>query len=108
MPFGPGWAGSQMAQPFHRGDALRMSLDPRELPHDLMRTTLCVFIALAASLLFACAFAVLAAKYRAAERVLRTAIEWARYGEVFEYDLRTGLVHLPEGEATPGQGEGDG
>lgn len=33
-----------------------------------------------------------------AERVLRTAIEWGRYGEVFEYDLRTGLIHLPAGE----------
>jgi NitT/TauT family transport system ATP-binding protein len=33
-----------------------------------------------------------------AERVLRTAIEWGRYGEVFEYDLRTGLIQLPEGD----------
>lgn len=32
-----------------------------------------------------------------AERVLRTAIEWGRYGEVFEYDFHTGLIHLPEG-----------
>jgi len=33
-----------------------------------------------------------------AERVLRTAIEWGRYGEVFEYDLRTGLIQLPQGD----------
>ncbi len=33
-----------------------------------------------------------------AERVLRTAIEWGRHGEVFEYDYHTGLIHLPEGE----------
>jgi NitT/TauT family transport system ATP-binding protein len=33
-----------------------------------------------------------------AERVLRTAIEWGRYGEVFEFDLRTGQIHLPAGE----------
>ncbi len=33
-----------------------------------------------------------------AERVLRVAIEWARYGEVFEYDYHTGLIHLPESE----------
>ena len=33
-----------------------------------------------------------------AERVLRTAIEWGRYGEVFEYNYTTGLIHLPEGE----------
>ena len=40
-----------------------------------------------------------------AERVLRTAIEWGRHGEVFEYNYTTGLIHLPEGEhaeATPG------
>ena len=28
-------------------------------------------------------------------RVLRQAIEWGRYGEVFEYDFRTGMIHLP-------------
>ena len=33
-----------------------------------------------------------------AERVLKVAIEWGRYGEVFEYDYTTGLIHLPEGE----------
>ncbi|MDR6539331.1 nitrate/sulfonate/bicarbonate ABC transporter ATP-binding protein [Variovorax soli] len=33
-----------------------------------------------------------------AERVLRTAIEWGRYGEVYEYDFRTGLIHLPAGD----------
>ncbi len=33
-----------------------------------------------------------------AERVLRTAIEWGRHGEVFEYNYNTGLIHLPEGE----------
>ena len=31
-----------------------------------------------------------------AERVLGVAIEWARYGEVFEYDYHAGVVHLPE------------
>ncbi|MBS0545379.1 MAG: nitrate/sulfonate/bicarbonate ABC transporter ATP-binding protein [Proteobacteria bacterium] len=33
-----------------------------------------------------------------AGRVLRVAIEWGRYGEVFEYGYTTGLIHLPEGE----------
>lgn len=37
-----------------------------------------------------------------AERVLRTAIEWGRHGEVFEYDYHTGLIHLPEGEDEAG------
>jgi NitT/TauT family transport system ATP-binding protein len=31
-----------------------------------------------------------------AEAVLRVAIEWARYGEVFEYNYHTGMIHLPE------------
>ena len=31
-----------------------------------------------------------------AERVLRVAIEWARYGEVFEYNYHTGMIYLPE------------
>jgi len=31
-----------------------------------------------------------------AERVLNVAIEWARYGEIFEYNFNTGLIHLPE------------
>jgi len=35
-----------------------------------------------------------------AERVLQVAIEWARYGEVFEYNYHTGMIHLPE----PGEG----
>ncbi|BAL26966.1 nitrate/sulfonate/bicarbonate ABC transporter ATP-binding protein [Azoarcus sp. KH32C] len=34
-----------------------------------------------------------------AERALRVAIEWGRYGEVFEYNYNTGVIHLPEGEA---------
>ncbi len=38
-----------------------------------------------------------------AESVLRTAIEWGRHGEVFEYNYTTGLIHLPEGE----DGDGD-
>jgi NitT/TauT family transport system ATP-binding protein len=34
-----------------------------------------------------------------AERVMQTAIEWGRHGEVFEYDYNTGLIHLREGES---------
>ena len=64
------YGAAQMAQPFHMGDALPLSLDPWQLPYYLLRTTLRMFIALGASLVFACVFAVLAAKYRLAERVL--------------------------------------
>lgn len=30
-----------------------------------------------------------------AERVLRVAVEWGRYGEVYAYDYHTGRLHLP-------------
>src|SRR6185369_5537063 len=65
-----GYGASQMARPFQLGDTLQLTLDPWHLPYYLLRTTLRMFMALAASLVFSCVFAVLAAKYRAAERVL--------------------------------------
>lgn len=63
-------AGSQMATPFQVGEVLPISLDPWALPYYLLRTTLRMFLALGASVIFACAFAALAAKYRPAEKVL--------------------------------------
>ncbi len=63
-------AASQMAKPFHLGEPLPLSLDVAYLPYYLLRTTLRMFIALGASVLFACVFAVLAAKVKAAEKVL--------------------------------------
>jgi NitT/TauT family transport system ATP-binding protein len=33
-----------------------------------------------------------------AERVLEVAIEWGRYGKVFEYDFHTGKLTLPEND----------
>jgi NitT/TauT family transport system permease protein len=64
------YGASQMAHPYQVGDVLPLTLDPRYLPYYLLRTTLRMFLALGASLLFACAFAALAAKNRAAERML--------------------------------------
>ena len=65
-----GYGATQMARPYQLGDVLPLSLEPSHLPYYLLRTTLRMAMAMVASLLFACAFAVLAAKYRAAERVL--------------------------------------
>ncbi|MBV8635350.1 MAG: AAA-associated domain-containing protein, partial [Burkholderiaceae bacterium] len=31
-----------------------------------------------------------------AERALRVAIEWGRYGDLFEYNFNTGVIQLPE------------
>ncbi len=63
-------AAAQMTRPFQVGDALPISLDPGALPYYLLRTTLRMFIALGASLIFAFVFAVLAAKVRPLEKVL--------------------------------------
>ncbi|BCL74640.1 sulfonate ABC transporter permease [Jeongeupia sp. HS-3] len=60
----------QMVAPYQLGAVLPISLDPESLPYYLLRTTLRMFIALAASLLFAFVFAALAAKSRACEKVL--------------------------------------
>jgi len=64
------WGGSQMARPYQVGEALPLTLEPAYLPYYLLRTTLRMFLAMGASLVFACAFAAIAAKYRAAERVM--------------------------------------
>ena len=64
------YAAEQMAQPYQVGEAIPLSLEPTVLPYYLLRTTLRMFIALAASTLFSCVFAALASKYRAAEKVL--------------------------------------
>jgi NitT/TauT family transport system ATP-binding protein len=37
-----------------------------------------------------------------AERALRVAIEWGRYGDLFEYDFNTGVIQTPDGHASTG------
>lgn len=60
----------QMATPYEVGETLPLSLDPWNLPYYLLRTTLRMFIALGASMVFSCVFAALTVKYRVAEKVL--------------------------------------
>jgi NitT/TauT family transport system permease protein len=64
------YGAEQMARPFQLGETLPISLDPINLPYYLLRTTMRMFIALGASLLFSCVFAALAVKYRMAEKIL--------------------------------------
>ena len=64
------YGGGQMARPYQLGETLPISLDPTYLPYYLLRTTMRMFIALAASIIFSCVFAVIATKYRAAEKVM--------------------------------------
>jgi NitT/TauT family transport system permease protein len=68
--FALAFAGSQMARPYAVGDPIALSLDPWMLPYYLLRTTLRMFLALGASLVFSCIFAAVAAKYRTAERIM--------------------------------------
>src|SRR5664279_1075035 len=64
------YGGEQMARPYQLGETLPLSLDPANLPYYLLRTTLRMFIALGASMIFSCVFAVLATRYREAEKAL--------------------------------------
>jgi NitT/TauT family transport system permease protein len=64
------YGAEQMTRPYQVGAALPITLDPTALPYYLLRTTLRMFIALGCSLLFSCAFAALATRFRAAEKVL--------------------------------------
>ncbi|MFC5547778.1 ABC transporter permease [Massilia aerilata] len=60
----------QMARPFVLGQPTPISLDVVQLPYYLLRTILRMFMALGCSLLFSFVFAAVAAKYRAAEKIL--------------------------------------
>jgi len=60
----------QMSRPFTVGEATPISLDPAYLPYYLLRTILRMFTALACALLFSFIFAAVAAKYKAAEKVM--------------------------------------
>jgi NitT/TauT family transport system permease protein len=61
---------TQVSRPFSVGDQTPIFLDPVYLPYYLLRTILRMFTALACSLLFSFVFAAIAAKYRAAEKVM--------------------------------------
>jgi NitT/TauT family transport system permease protein len=65
-----GYGAQQMARPYQVGQTLPLSLDAVYLPYYLLRTTLRMFIALGASMVFSCVFAALATKYRTAEKIM--------------------------------------
>lgn len=60
----------QMSRPFMLGQPTPISLDVIYLPYYLLRTILRMFVALGFALLFSFVFAAIAAKYRAAEKVM--------------------------------------
>jgi len=65
-----GWVSHQMSQPFHPGQALPISLDPRMLPQYALRTMTRMALAMVVSLVFSIAYAAAAAKSKRAEKLL--------------------------------------
>ncbi|HVY56223.1 MAG TPA: ABC transporter permease subunit [Xanthobacteraceae bacterium] len=65
----------QMSVPLSRLDVMPMTLDPANLPEYALRTTLRMFAAISASLVFALVVAPLAAKSRRAELVIVPALD---------------------------------
>ena len=65
-----GFGAQEMAKPFLVGAPIELSLDVINLPYYLLRTILRMFIALGFSVVFAFAFALLASRSKAAEKVL--------------------------------------
>ena len=64
------WASHQMSAPFHAGQQLPISLDPRHLPAYALRTVMRMALALVASLVFSIVYAAIAAKSKRAEKLL--------------------------------------
>jgi NitT/TauT family transport system permease protein len=64
------WASRQMSVPYHPGDALPISLDPRDLPEYALRTVLRMVAALIAAIVFSLGYAAIAAKSKRAEKLL--------------------------------------
>ena len=64
------WASQQMSVPFHPGQAIHISLDPRHLPEYALRTVMRMALALALSLVFSIGYAAVAAKSKRAEKLL--------------------------------------
>ena len=69
------FAAKQMTVPYQPGDAMSVQLDIASLPYYLMRTSIRMLAALAASLLFSFAFAAIASRNRTAEKVMVPALD---------------------------------
>jgi len=65
-----GWGGMAMGARYRIGEVLPISLDPWRLPEYALRTVLRMAAALVASLVFSLGYAAVAAKSRAAEKIL--------------------------------------
>ena len=64
------WAGSHMTLPFHIGQQISISLDPKHLPLYALQTTVRMLVALFFSFVFSLGVGALAAKNKQAEKIL--------------------------------------
>src|SRR5436305_10896854 len=69
------WGGMSMGARYQVGQTLTISLDPWHLPEYVLRTVLRMAAALIASLIFSLIYAALAAKSRAAEKIMIPALD---------------------------------
>jgi NitT/TauT family transport system permease protein len=69
------WGSMAMGARYHIGETLTISLDPWHLPEYALRTVLRMAAALIASLLFSLVYAAVAAKSRAAEKIMIPALD---------------------------------
>src|SRR5436309_7297018 len=69
------WGGMAMSARYQVGEVLPISLDPWRLPEYALRTVLRMACALVASLVFTLVYAAIAAKSRAAEKILIPALD---------------------------------
>jgi NitT/TauT family transport system permease protein len=69
------WNAKQMSVPYHLGQQIAISLDPKFLPGYAMRTVLRMLIAMISSLLFTFIFATWAAKSKRAARIIIPVID---------------------------------
>lgn len=94
--FALGFAGQQMATPYHLGLPLPISLDPNKLPFYALRTILRMFIALSISIIFTFIIGAWAAKNRHVERIAIPTIDILQSVPVLSFlsITVTGFIHL--------------
>ncbi len=93
------WGTRQMAAPYHLGEVLPLSLDPRHLPYYALRTTLRMVAAMVLSLLFTFTYATFAAKNRRAEALLIPILDVLQSVPILGFLSITvvGFIHLFHG-----------
>lgn len=93
------WGAKQMASPYHFGQSIAISLDPKHLPYYALRTVLRMFIALACSLIFTLIFATWASKSKYAERIIIPLIDILQSVPILGFlaIISTSLINLFHG-----------